>query len=802
MVPPSSAAWRADCGMTGQLLEHEMTIAAKAADFTGRIEDDPLLRGAGRFGDDATPAGALAAYFVRSPYGAARITHIDTAEAKKMPGVLAVLTAADLADAHYHSLAHAHPVPGRGGKMPFSPHRPVLADKRVMHVGEPVAAVIATSAAAAQDAGEKVVVDYEQGDVVTDARAALEPGAPQLYPEAPGNVGFDWTAPADPDGKNDAAIARAFAEAAHVVKIELVNQRLVVAALEPRSATASYDADKKQFTLRCPTQGFAGMRMQLCETMGLKPEELHIVTEDVGGAFGMKGWASPEYAVLLHATRLIGKPIHWLSTRSEAFVTDCQGRDSFWTVELALNKRGRFLALRVNGVGNVGAYFTGVAHFVFTTHVSGCLPTVYDIPLAQVNSRCAFTNTVPTAPYRGAGRPEASYLLERVIDAAADQTGIDAAELRRRNLIAPDKIPYTTPFGSKYDSGDFPTVFERALEAADYAGFAARKKQAKKDGKLRGIGIGCYLEIAGAMPEEAARIAFPGGDKINVHIGSGASGQGHKTVFGAVAARKLGIAPEHVSLLSGDSFRDVPGFGAVASRSAMMVGGAISNTADAVIEKGKRVAAMLLQAGEGDVVYANGKFSVQGTGREVTLFQVAERAAELKKQGVIPESLDTLGNVKTAPSFPNGCHIAEVEVDPGTGHVEIVNYTAIGDCGNVLDETIVTGQVHGGVAQGLGQALTEATVYDAGGQLVSGSFMDYAMPRAHDVPLMNVEHHAIACRTNPLGVKGTGEAGTTAAPPALINAILDALPNGAALDMPATPSRVWQALQAPSSTSP
>ena len=443
--------------------------------------------------------------------------------------------------------------------------------------------------------------------------------------------------------------------------------------------------------------------------------------------------------------------------------------------------------MRVNCLGNVGAYFTGVAHFVFTTHISGCLPTVYDIPHAQVNSRCVFTNTVPTGPYRGAGRPEASYLIERVIDAAADQLGIDAAELRRRNLIPPAKIPYTTAFGNVYDSGDFPAVFERALTAADYAGFAARKKAAKKNGKLRGIGIGCYLEIAGAIPEEPARIAFPGGETVNVHVGAGASGQGHRTVFGAVAARKLGLAPQQVNVLSGDSARDVPGFGAVASRSAVMVGGAVANTADAVIAKGKRVAAMLLQAEEAEVEYAAGKFRVKN--REVSLFDVAARAAELK------ESLDTQGGIKAPPSFPNGCHVAEVEIDPATGALAVVNYVAVGDCGNVLDDTIVTAQMHGGVAQGLGQALTEATVYDAGGQLVSGSFMDYALPRAHDVPMMQVEHHAIACRTNPLGAKGTGEAGTTAAPPALINAVLDALPKGARLDMPATPERIWQALR-------
>jgi carbon-monoxide dehydrogenase large subunit len=509
----------------------------------------------------------------------------------------------------------------------------------------------------------------------------------------------------------------------------------------------------------------------------------------------MKGWASSEYVAMLHAARALGKTIHWASTRSEAFVSDCQGRDSFWSAELALNKRGRFLALRVDCLGNMGAYFTGVAHFIVTLHISGCLPTVYDIPVAQVNSRCVFTNTLPTAPYRGAGRPEASYLIERLIDAAADKTGIDAAELRRRNLIAAEKIPYTTAFGNSYDSGDFPAMFERALTLADYAGFRERKKAAKKAGKLRGIGIGCYLEIAGAFPEEATRFAFPSGETVNVHVGAGASGQGHQTVFGAVAARKLGIAPRHVTLLSGDSDRDVPGFGAVASRSAMMVGGAIANTADAVIAKGKSVAAMLLQAGEDDVDYRDGKFSVKGTAREVTLFEVAARAAELKRQGVIPESLDTVGKVKTPPSFPNGCHIAEVEIDPATGAVEIVSYVAVGDCGNVLDGTIVEGQVHGGVAQGLGQALIETAAYDAGGQLVSGSFMDYAMPRAHHVPMMTVEHRPLACRTNPLGVKGTGEAGTTAAPPALLNAILDALPPGTQLDMPATPGRIWQALQ-------
>jgi carbon-monoxide dehydrogenase large subunit len=775
----------------------ESTAARQASPsaWTGRIEDDALLRGTGRFGDDGKPAGALAAYFVRSPHAFATIARIDVAAARSAPGVVAVLTAADLAEAHYHSISHPHPIPGRGGKVAVAPHRPSLAGERVLHVGEPVAMVIAVSAQAAQDAGEKVAVDYQPLAAVTDVRAAAAIGAPQLWPEAPGNIGFDWSAPADPDGKKQAALERAFKDAAHVVRVELVNQRLVVASLEPRTATASYDAGKNQFTLRCGTQGVAAVRGQIAGAMGIKPEELRILTDDLGGAFGMKGWCYPEYIPMLHAARALGKPIHWVSTRAEAFVSDNQGRDSFWSAQLALSKRGRFLGLRVDCLGNVGAYITGVAHFVFTTHISGCLPTVYDIPHAQVNTRCVLTNTLPTGPYRGAGRPEASYLMERLIDAAADKTGIDAAELRRRNLIAPDKIPYTTAFGNTYDSGDFPAIFERALALGDYAGFAARRKASKKAGKLRGIGIGCYLEIAGAFPEEAARITFPGGKAVTVSIGAGASGQGHQTVFGNVAARRLGIAGAAVTVTSGDSARDVPGFGAVASRSAMYVGGAIAATADKVIEKGKRVAAMLLQAAEGDVDYRDGNFSVRGSGREVSLFDVAERATELARTSVIPESLDTQATIKTPPSFPNGCHVAEVEIDPATGAVAIVSYVAVGDCGNVLDATIVEGQIHGGVAQGLGQALTENTIYDAAGQLVTGSFMDYALPRADLMPDMTVEHRAVACRTNPLGVKGTGEAGTTAAPPAVLNAILDALPKGAALDMPATPERIWRALQ-------
>ena len=760
--------------------------------FTGRVEDEPLLRGTGRFGDDQRPEGALAAAFTRSPHGHAKINRVDVSAAKGMPGVVAVYTAADLEAAHYHSVTHAHPIPGRGGAMPVSPHRPVLAGERVMHVGEPVAMVVAKTALQAQDAADAIAVDYEELPAVVDLKAAVAPGAPQLYPDVANNTVYDWTAPADPDGKVAAALEKTFKEAAHVVTVELVNQRLVVASLEPRTVTANYDKENDVFELWCPTQGFQSVRMQVAAALNCKPEQIHIRTGDVGGAFGMKGWLYPEYIATLHAARALGQAVHWSSSRSEAFLTDNQGRDSLWTAQLALNSRGRFLALRVDGLGNMGAYFTGVAHFVVTLHISGCLPTVYDIPLMQVNSRCVVTNMLPTGAYRGAGRPEASYLLERVIDAAADKLNIDPAEIRRRNLIAPAKIPYKTAFGATYDSGDFPAMFELALQKADYAGFKERRKAAKKDGKLRGIGLGCYLEIAGAFPEEAAAVIFPGGNRLQISIGAGPSGQGHATVFGRVAADRLGIPPEQVELLHGDSFRDPPGFGAVASRSAMYVGGAIVNTVDALIAKGRKIAAVLLQANEAEVDYKDGHFTAGN--RKISLFDAAERANELVKQGVIAENMNTKGSVKAPPSFPNGCHIAEVEIDPATGRVAIVNYTAVGDCGNLLDETIVEGQVHGGVAQGIGQALAEDTIYDASGQLLSGSFMDYAMPRASTMPALHVTHAAIACKTNPLGVKGTGEAGTTAAPPAVMNAILDALPPGTAMDMPATPARIWQAL--------
>ena len=771
-------------------------MANADAGWAGRVEDAALLEGKGLYSDDVRPANAACAVFVRSPHAHAKILGIDTTEASGMPGVVAVVTAKNLEAAGLNSVSGAVPFPGRGGMMPISPFRPALASDRALHVGQPVVLVIAESELEAQDAAEQVVVEYEPLDAAIDTRKAAT-GAPQLWPNAPGNLALDWTAPMDPTGEKRKAVEAAFAKAAHVVKLSLLNQRIAVASMEPRGATATYDAASGGYTLRCGTQGVAGIRMQTGMAMKLGADKLRVLTDDVGGGFGMKAAGYPEYVALLCAAKLVGRPVHWMSTRSEAFVSDNQARDQHWDVALAVDKDGKFLGLRIDCLANMGAYMTGVGLFCNTLHISGCLPSVYDIPNIVIDSKGIFTNEVPIGPYRGAGRPEANYLMERIVDAAARQIGIDPAEIRRRNLIKPSQIPYQTFVGGTYDSGDFPALFEKALKGADYAGFAARRKTSEAKGKLRGIGIGCFLEISGGHYDEAATIAFPGAGKVHVGIGASPQGQGHLTVFAHLVADRLGLPRAAVSVLCGDSDRDVPGFGAVASRSAMLVGGALANATDAVLAKGRAAAAMLLQAGPAELTYKDGTFEVPGSGRKISLLEVAERAGELVKQGAIKDGLDTKGEVKTGPSFPNGCHIAEVEIDRDTGEVDVVAYTAVNDCGNLLNETIVTGQVHGGVAQGLGQALSEHMVYDPdSGQVLTGSFMDYAVPRASDVPKMKVMRHSVACKTNPLGVKGAGESGTTAAPSAIVNAVLDALPTGAAqhIEMPVTAQKVWRAL--------
>jgi carbon-monoxide dehydrogenase large subunit len=762
----------------------------------GRVEDEPLVRGRGRYAaDDPLPNQAYGV-FVRSSHAFARIKSIDTSAAAGTPGVVAILTAADMAGVG--NIARHPPLPGKDGAKLVVSSRPALAQDRVLHIGEPVALVIAERALLAQDAAEFVTVDYEELTPVTDARAALKPDAPQLWPEAPGNLAVEWAGPAADPAANAAEVERLFASAAHVARIAEMNQRLCVASMEPRGATASHDAAGDTYTLRCCSQSAGTLRDNVIAIMNWPKEKLRVITEDVGGAFGLKTSAYPEYIALLVAAKKLGRPVHWMSGRSEAFLSDNQARDTFSEVELALDDKGKFLALRIRSVGNMGAYLGAIGANIPTISFTRCLPGMYDIRHIDISVKCAYTNTLPTAPYRGAGRPESSYALERVVDEAARVTGIDPVKLRRRNLVKKSAMPYKTPVGTVIDSGDFEPILDKALVFADYDNIKRRKREAQKRGKYRGLGVCCMLEHAGGSPTESALLEFPGNGTLRFALNVQNTGQGHATVFSRLIGERLGIAPEKIPHRHGDSLNELPGYASVGSRSGMTVSHSVVKAIDTMLAKGKPVAAAMLEAGEADIAYRNGNFEVVGTDRRVSLFEVAARAAEMKKRNEIAEDLDTKAVTETPQTFPNGVHIAEVEIDPETGYMAVVGYAAVDDCGNALDHTIVAGQLHGAIASGLGQALMENTVYDDGsGQLITGSFMDYAMPRAEDMPPLREAMHNVPATTNPLGVKGVGEAGTTAAIAAVMNAVADAIPNGAGahLEMPASAPRLWQACQ-------
>ena len=751
--------------------------------FEPRLEDHRLLTGAGNFQDDEAAAGAAWAVFVRSPHAFADIRGVDTAAAEAAPGVLAVLTAADLDAAGIGTVSVPIPVPGSPGMA--APQRPSLAGDCVRHVGDCVALVVAETEVQARDAAELVEVDYAARDAVTDVARAAEPGAPQLFAEAPGNVAVDWH-PYGAKPEERVELDRIFTGAAHVARVRLVNQRIVMAPMEPRAGVAVYEPETDRYVLQVASQSAFAMRQHVARTMAVPVEQLRVVSRDVGGAFGMRTSGYPEYPAMLLAAKRLGRPVRWRSTRQEGFLSDNQARDTIIEGRLALDTDGRFLALDIDSVAALGAYHTSHGAFIATVNFARCLPCMYDIPTVGLRIRCLFTNTVPTGPYRGAGRPEANYGLERLVDEAARVSGIDRVEIRRRNLIAPGRMPYKTAVGTSYDSGDFPAVFDEALARADIAGFAARRAASEAAGKRRGIGVSCFLEIAGGQPGEGATVGFPGQSKLLLAIGVQASGQGHRTVYRRLVADYLGIPADSIEVAHGDSDDEVPSAGAVASRSTMSVGGAVAAALDAVIEKGRRLAAHVLEAAEEDIQYRGGVFEIAGTDRNIALFELADRAR------TFGESLDTKSNYDAIPSFPNGVHIAEVEIDPGTGQTTLAAYTCVDDCGRVLQPVLVEGQVQGGVAQGVGQALLEWGNYDdESGQLVAGSFMDYAMPRADDLPAIVSLMHPVRCTTNPLGVKGVGEAGTTASLAAVMNAVADA---GATIDMPATPERVWRAL--------
>src|SRR6516165_3270121 len=771
----------------------EATTVASRASQTPRLEDDPLVRGFGRFAADAPLPGQAYAYFVRSPRAFADVRAIDAAAARAAPGVLAVLTADDMEG--IGNVSQHPPLNGRGGTKLIVPHRPALA-KTVRHVGEAVAVVIAETPAAAQDAAELVAVDYAERTPIVDLREAVRPGAPQVWPEAPGNVAVDWPGLApDPEG-NAEEVERVIASAKHVARVSVTHQRLVVNSMEPRGATASYDPSAESYFLRCCSQSARALRDGLAPILGVPNQRLRVTTEDVGGAFGLKTGPYPEYLAILVAARKLGRPVHWMSSRAEAFLSDNHARDAFSEVELALDERGKFLALRVRHLGNMGAYIGAVGANIQTVNLTRCLPGMYDIPRIDIGVCCVFTNTTTTAPYRGAGRPEANYMLERVVDEAARVTGIDPVRLRRRNFIKPKQMPYKTAVGTTIDSGEFEALLDKALALADTDGFKKRRREAGKRGKYRGLGISCMLEHAGGFPLEGTALTFPGGEKLVLGLNVQSTGQGHATVFIPMLAQRLGIKPQQIEHRQGDSAMEIAGYASVGSRSAMTVSHALIKTIEAMLAKGKTIAATVLEAADTDIEYRDGRFSVVGTDRAISLFDLAARAKEMKKRGEIAEDLDTKVNAETPLTFPNGSHIAEVEIDPASGALALVGYSAVDDCGNALSPMIVEGQTHGSIAQGLGQAMLEHAIFDnSGGQLITGSFMDYALPRADDLPAFQDALHLVPAKTNPLGVKGAGEAGTTAAIAALMNAVADAIPGGAGahLDMPVTPEKIWAA---------
>ncbi len=751
-----------------------------------RVEDQRLLVGRGRYTDDINLPGQLHAVVLRSPHANAGITRIDVEAASAIEGVRLILTAADLAADNLGGISCTLPLPNIDGSPRHDPPRPVLAEGFVRHVGDPVAFVVADTLHKARDAAEAIEVEYDQLPAVGDLQAAIAPGAPTVWPDAAGNVCFNW-------GIGDAAATDAlFAGAAHITRLKIVNNRIVVASMEPRAAIGEY-ADGR-YTLTSNTQGGWSLKNVLAtRVLNIDPALLRVVTPDVGGGFGMKAFIYPEQALVLVAAKKLGAPVKWMSTRSEAFLSDTHGRDNLAEAELALDADGVFLALRLHTYANMGAYLSMYGPFIPTVAASGVLAGVYGFKAIRSEVTGVYTHTVPIDAYRGAGRPESNYVVERLIDTAARELGLDPAELRRRNMVPPSAMPYTTPVGKVYDSGEFEKILDIALQKFGWSGFAGRRAESEARGRRRGIGMSYYLEATGGAPVERAEVRFAADGKVDVSVGTQSNGQGHETAYVMLVADRLGIASENIRVIQGDTDSIPQGGGTGGARSLYSQGTAIYATAAAIIGKGKVLAADILEASAESVVFADGYFNVSGTNRGIDILELARRLRE--RDGASP--LDT-AEVAAIPAhtFPNGCHMVEVEIDPETGSVVILRYLVVDDVGHAINPMIVRGQVHGGVAQGFGQAICERTSYDPEtAQLLAGSFMDYALPRASDLPDFEVELVEVPCSTNPLGVKGAGEAGTVGSPPAIMNAIVDAL-GGRPIDMPATPERVWEALRA------
>jgi carbon-monoxide dehydrogenase large subunit len=758
-----------------------------------RSEDPMLLRGQGRYTDDVSLPGQAYAVMVRSRNAHGLIRAIAIEAASAAPGVLGVYTAADLQS--YGPLKCVVPFKNRDGSPMKKPWRGALAKDKVRYVGDPIACVVAETLNAAKDAAEAVEADIDPLPAVVSAEDAARAGAPLLYDDVPGNVALDYHY-----GDAD-AVSAAFAAAAHVTRLNLVNSRVVVAAMEPRAALASHDGSR--FTLYVSSQGVFGMRANIAEALGIAAKDVRIMTGQVGGSFGMKAAVFPEYICLLHATRALGRPVKWTDERSGSFVSDSHGRNHDVAGELALAADGTFLAVRLTSFANMGAFLSPVAPMPGTLNAVKNVQGMYRTPLIEVSSKCVFTNTSHVSAYRGAGRPEGNYYMERLIDTAAAEIGIDRVALRRRNQIRPQDLPCKTASDMTYDSGDFAALTKHALDLADGKGFAQRKRESRKRGRLRGLGVGNFLEVTAPPSKELADVAFNGDGTVTLITGTLDFGMGHATSFAQVLGEKLGIPVEKISLVQGDSDRLAAGGGSGGSKSLMHSGTAIVEAAAKIIEKGKEIASHVLEAAAADIEFSSGSFVIGGTDRAISLLELARLLRNgVKLPADAPQSLDVthVSDGPGASTFPNGCHVAEVEVDPETGVVDVVKYCCVNDFGTVVNPMIVEGQLHGGVVQGIGQALMEVAVYDDDGQLLTGSFMDYAMPRAEDVPpSFVVADHPVPAKTNPLGVKGCGEAGCAGALTSVTNAVIDALAERGIrhVDMPLTPFRIWQALHAP-----
>ena len=759
-----------------------------------RVEDARLTTGKGQYTDDLNLPNQIYGYVLRSPMAHAVIKHVDTAVALKAPGVLGVLTGSDLEETGANSIPCLVPLDNRDGTKAPLPVRPVLCTDRARHVGDNIAFVVAETFLQAKEAAELIEVDYEAQDAAVETENALSEASPQVHAEAVGNVAFDWA------HGDDEVVTSAFNAAKHVVSLKLINNRLIVNSMETRAAIGDFDPITGKATLHTCTQGGWLLKDQIANhTLKIDPDLVRVLTPDVGGGFGMKSFYYPEQALCLWSARKFGRPIKWVGERSESFLSDTMGRDHVTNVELAFDAEYRIAGMRVDTVANMGAYLSNFAPFIPTLAAIKVMPGVYDIKTLYARVRGVFTHTVPVDAYRGAGRPESIYMIERLMDKGAKELRIDRVELRRKNFISSKAMPFTTTADEIYDSGDFEQVINIVTKKADWNKFEERRSKTEADGKKRGIGLCYYIESTMGDPGEAAEVRFEKDGTVSVLVGTQSNGQGHDTAYAQVTSDRLGIPLESVRIVQGDTDIIATGGGTGGSRSLTAQATAIDAAADAVIERGKHYAAQSFEASAADIEFFEGNFKITGTDRSITILDLALQANEME----IPDKdfdggLNARGAI-TLPAwtFPNGCHVAEVEVDPATGVTSLERYTIVDDFGTLVNPLLVEGQVHGGIAQGVGQAMLEKVVYSDDGQLLSGSFMDYCMPRADDLPSFDFSNIVIPCKNNPRGIKGCGEAGSVASPAAIINAIVDALSEEGVdhIDMPATPQAVWQTLQ-------